>query len=78
MKIKIRSWESMARKFGVDSDGDIDGVFGFPSSAEKCLPEDRVIDVDEDGFWRIGATRGYWIPNSAIEKNLTQENVKER
>ena len=51
MKVKIKTWDEMAKEFGLDTDGDIKTKKSFNEIMEGGLPEDRIIDIDNRKNW---------------------------
>lgn len=48
MKVKIKTWASMKKNFGTDSDNDIrvSKNICFTASMETMLPKDRIIKIN--------------------------------
>lgn len=58
IKVKIRTWESMEKEFGLSDEGFIKCKNSFIKEMEEQMPEDRIISVyrkdDENYIWNIG------------------------
>lgn len=51
-KVIIKSWKQMELEYGLNHYGSIDCNDGFTKKMEKEIPESRIIEVDDRGFWR--------------------------
>ena len=55
MKVKIKTWEAMEKKFGLDVDGDINCEAFFTKNMEDKMPDNRIINlvhwIGNCGFW---------------------------
>ena len=47
MKVKIKTWDEMVEEFGINDYGDITCKYGFVSTMERLLPEDRIIEIED-------------------------------
>lgn len=52
-KVRIKTWEEMEKKFGLDKYGDIlvTGDYYFTKDMENIIPNDRIIEIDENNGW---------------------------
>lgn len=52
-KVRIKTWEEMEKKFGLDKYGDIlvTGDYYFTKDMENIIPKDRIIEIDENNGW---------------------------
>ena len=49
--VKIKTWEQMEEEFGTNSHGNILTEYIFTEDMERQMPEDRIIEVYENGDW---------------------------
>ena len=49
MKVRIRTWDDMQAKYGINYDGNIEIPCIFTKYMEKQLPSDRCIEVTPKG-----------------------------
>ena len=67
MKVKIKTWDAMAKEFGVNMYGNIKCEYYFPPEMEEEMPKDRYIEVkiDHSGIYNWN---GWAISEDMIEK----------
>ena len=73
MKVKIKTWEKMKSKYGLDEDGDIFPYPSFLKEMEKALPENRIIEIDGHMNWK-----GYTIGKYAIAKQFVDDTEERK
>ena len=66
--VKIKTWEQMEEEYDTDVFGDIITEFFFTKGMEKDMPENRIIEVDDDNHWL-----GWYIDEDMIEKVIKEE-----
>ncbi len=71
MKVKIKSWEAMEKEFGLGEFGNIKCEGEFITKMEKQMPENRIIEIDEDNDW-ISDFKNTWF----ISKDMIEEEIK--
>lgn len=91
IKVKIKTWEQMMYKYGLDSDGYIPIPAKFTQGMEASMPKDRVIEVtrstpNEDRYyhWKpkvsilYGCDRDrFWVSKEMIEYFVMDVNGEE-
>jgi len=75
MKVKIKTWRALERKFGLDEEGDINCQYIFTKDMEEVLPEDRIIEVERgiDVYFFETETTEWWISDDMIEKVIEED-----
>jgi len=79
MKVKIKTWETLEKEFGLDEEGDINCSFFFTKDMEEELPADRIIEVEP----RIDLIDGrkylfendislWWVSDDMIEQIIEE------
>ena len=71
MKVKIKTWKQMEGEYGLYSFGSIKTEYTFTPGMEEDMPEDRIIEVDEDDNWN-----GWYIDNDMIDSVIVETKVK--
>ena len=65
MLVKIKSWDKMVKKYGIDGDGDIyreNKNFYFPKELKHICDTEVELEVcDEDYKSLLGKYQGYYI-----------------
>lgn len=79
-KVKIRSWESMEKEFGLDRDGDIDCRPCFVRNMKKYCGKTVTVKhvTDDEDFHVEGDSDAWWFCKECVECIVTDEpSVKE-
>ncbi len=69
MRVRIKTWEAMEEEFGLDDDGDINNKYSFVDMMEEVIPEDRIIEVEEDEDIYLWDCDSQWY----ISKDMVEE-----
>lgn len=81
MKVKIKTFEQMEKQFGLDSDGNINGLH-FWEDMEKVMPKDRIVSVERGMgalLWHYSENRSFLLHDSMIESYLDEQSeMKEK
>lgn len=76
-KVKIRSWESMEKEFGLDTDGDIGAPTCFVQGMRKFCGQTvtvKEIGLAEGDFFIEEDNRGYYFVEEFVESIVTDEH----
>ena len=75
-KVKIKTWAKMEDEYGLDKYDDINCNLNFVDSMEVAMPEDRIIQVLQQGdkyLWDTGTGANEWeISQDMIEEVLSE------
>ena len=70
--VKIKTWEEMEEEFGINSQGNILTEYTFTKYMERQMPEDRIIEVYENGDWN-----GWSIDTDMIDSVISETQETE-
>ena len=54
--VVIKPWFMMEREFGLDRLGGINCKNAFTEEMERLIPEHRILEIDNKGFWKTDKT----------------------
>ena len=77
MTIRVKTWKTMEREFGLDVRGDIASPIPFMREMEACIPEDRFVEViaDRNHYKMTDKENPYYIDRvCVISKTQETEN----
>jgi len=71
--VKIKTWEDMAKEFGVGKGNEIQCNAGFIEDMEKSLPEDRIIDIET---YNEGSRFFFWTTSDGDDWEITEDMIE--